>query len=267
MLGIYNLEIHVAHACNLACESCSHYSNHAHKGLVSLEEADAWMGAWSRRIEPQSFSLLGGEPTINPRLPEFVRLARRHWPKAHLRIVTNGFFLDRHPELPVVLREVGNSILDISIHHDAPEYREKLEPIQALAAAWKRDHGIRVEYYVSNGEWTRRYHGYGAAMAPFDDRNPRSSWLNCRAKTCPQLFEASIWKCAPLAYLTMQHARFGLSERWTTYLGYRPLEAGCTDAEMLAFFAREEESACSMCSANPPRFDLPMPIRVHSRTQ
>ena len=53
MRVLRNLEIHAAHACNLACESCSLYSNHAHKGLVSLEEADAWMGGWSGRIAPK----------------------------------------------------------------------------------------------------------------------------------------------------------------------------------------------------------------------
>lgn len=68
MPDIYNLEIHVAHACNLACESCSHYSNHGHKGLVS-------------------------------QLTQFARISRQHWPLSTLRIVANGFFLHRHPEL------------------------------------------------------------------------------------------------------------------------------------------------------------------------
>lgn len=43
MVKIKHLEIHVAHICNLSCESCSHYSNQGHKGLVSLEEAEKWM--------------------------------------------------------------------------------------------------------------------------------------------------------------------------------------------------------------------------------
>src|SRR4051794_20267283 len=47
-----NLELHVAHGCNLTCESCSHYSNQGHTGLVALADADAWMAGWSRRLEP-----------------------------------------------------------------------------------------------------------------------------------------------------------------------------------------------------------------------
>jgi hypothetical protein len=262
---IRNLEIHAAHACNLACESCSHYSNHGHKGIVSLAEAEEWMAPWSGRIAPRVFSILGGEPSIHPDLAAFVELARRHWPRATLRIVTNGFFLHRHPGLPEVLRRDGNAILNLSIHHESPEYREKLAPIMDLVSGWVRTHGIRVEYYQSSRNWTRRYKGFGEAMEPFEDRAPRRSWEVCTAKWCPQVFEGRIWKCAPLAYLPMQHARFGLSAKWAPYLGYRPLVPGCGDEEIDAFFAREEESHCNMCAANPPRFDLPVPIRIHAR--
>src|SRR5262245_16722507 len=100
MQSFRNLEMHVVHSCNLSCESCSHYSNQGHKGMVSLDEAERWMQAWCGRLAPQNFVLLGGEPTIHPKLPEFLVLARRYWPNARLRLITNGFFLHRHPTLP-----------------------------------------------------------------------------------------------------------------------------------------------------------------------
>jgi molybdenum cofactor biosynthesis enzyme MoaA len=90
---VQRVELHVTHACNLTCESCSHYSNHAHRGNLGLEQADRWMGAWSDRITVDQFYILGGEPTIHPHLSKFVVLVRKHWPTAHIRIVTNGFFL------------------------------------------------------------------------------------------------------------------------------------------------------------------------------
>jgi glycosyltransferase involved in cell wall biosynthesis len=42
VLPVGNLEIHVAHACNLRCESCSHYTNQGHQGIVPVEEAERW---------------------------------------------------------------------------------------------------------------------------------------------------------------------------------------------------------------------------------
>jgi len=255
------LEMHVAHGCNLTCESCSHYSNHAHAGIVSVEEADRWMRPWSRRVAVGEFTLLGGEPTIHPELPRFVGLVRRHWPQAHIKIISNGFFLHRHPTLPAVLAADGNAHLVVSIHHDSAEYRERLEPIFALLAEWRRDHRVRVEMRPSQKMWTRRYQGFGDGMLPFEDGDHRASWQACPARYCKQLHDGRIWKCAPLAYLPMQKTKYRLSEKWDPYLAYRPLEPGCSRAELKTFSALEDEAACGMCSSEPRRFELPVPLR------
>ncbi|MEN8131037.1 MAG: radical SAM protein [Pseudomonadota bacterium] len=258
---IPNLEIHVVHGCNLSCDSCSHYSNHGHKGVVSLDEADHWMNLWNRRLAPRTISLLGGEPTIHPHLPEFLILVRRKWPEVRLRLVTNGFFLHRHPALPRVLKNDPNACIDISIHHDAPEYVEKLRSNLDLLMRWIRQYGICVTYSESFKQWTRRYKGFGSKMKPFADGQPRRSWEKCRAKYCPQLFEEKIWKCGPLAYLKLQDATYQLSDEWIPYLRYQPLDPGCTEKELQEFFAREEESYCGMCAAAPQQFGLQIPLR------
>lgn len=265
MLAIGNLEVHVAHSCNLACESCSHYSNQGHKGMLSLEEAERWFGAWSSRIAPSVFSLLGGEPAIHPQLAEFVPLVRQHWPTAKLRLVTNGFLLDRHSSLPARLAEAGDAALIVSVHHRSEAYLARLRPVLALLDRWVSDYGIKVSGYPSDEWWTRRYKGFGAAMEPYTDGNPRQSWEHCPARTCPQIHEGRIWKCAPLAYLGMQDTKYGLSESWSPYLGYRPLDPDCSDAELREFFAREDEAVCGMCPAQPEHFTLPLPFPNHAK--
>ena len=257
--SIRHLEIHLAHGCNLSCESCSHYSNQGHKGLLSLAEADRWLTLWSQRISPATFSLLGGEPTIHPELTEMMVVARRHWPAAHLRLVTNGFFLYRHPDLPIFLQNDPNACIYLSIHHDSAEYLDRLRPVETLLKNWTDDYGVRVEIHHSFKNWTRRYHGIGSSMEPFKDDQPRRSWENCPARYCPQLFEGAIWKCGPLAYLKLQNAKYRLSESWKPYLHYQPLQPDCSDAQLSEYFDREEEPFCRMCSANPEWFELPMP--------
>jgi len=260
MKSIPHLEIHLTHGCNLSCESCSHYSNQGHKGILSLAEAEHSMTLWHHRLIPHTFSLLGGEPSIHPDLPEFVLLARRVWPNAHLRLVTNGFFLHRHPALPAILQRDPNTSIYLSIHHDGPEYAEKLQPVMALLKNWVRNYRIRVNIYLSFKHWTRVYRGSGNTMEPFKDEQPRQSWECCPAKYCPQLFEGKLWKCAPLAYLKLQDAKYRLSDSWKPYLQYQPLESNCTDEQLEEFFQREEESFCGMCPANPERFRLPVPF-------
>ncbi|MBC7602719.1 MAG: radical SAM protein [Ramlibacter sp.] len=256
-----NLEIHVAHACNLTCESCSHYSNQGHKGVVSLEEAERWMQLWEGRIEPQVLSLLGGEPTIHPQLPKFVDLTARYFPTSQLRLVTNGFFLHRHPTLPLAIKAHPNARVALSVHHDDPAYREKLKPVFELLQSWVREHGMRGRTNLSYTNWTRRYKGFGAEMEPFEDGQPRASWSVCPARNCVQLFEGRLWKCGPIAYLGMQNKRHGLSSKWDPYLAYQPLDATCTDDQLTEFVARRDESCCGMCPAKPERFKLPIPLR------
>ena len=195
---------------------------------------------------------------MHPQLADFVRMSRKNWPEAELRLITNGFLLRRHPDLPAALRDTGTRLF-LTVHHDSPQYREKIQPIVDLVETWVRSHAIRVEYLHSYANWTRRYKGSGSAMEPFDDRQPRVSWENCVAKGFYQLFEGQIWKCAPLAYLRLQAAKYDLSEQWRPYLQYQPLPPNCTSEELAAFFAKEDEPCCGMCASKPEHFELPLP--------
>jgi hypothetical protein len=258
---VAHLELHVTHACNLACENCSHYSNYNHRGHLALTEADRWMGLWSHRVQVNEFHLLGGEPTIHPELPDFVSLVRRHWPDSYIRIRTNGFFLHRHPRLPALLAADGRTAISLAVHHDSPEYRERLRPIFDLVENWRRDYGVVTDVDQSFADWTRRYEGFGAKMQPFEDGAPRASWEICPARFCRQLFEGKLWKCAPLTYLKMQKAKFGISEKWDFYLRYEPLHPTCSNLALDEFIAREDEAYCGMCSARRRPLELPIPIR------
>ena len=218
------------------------------------------MALWSRRVAVGEFHLLGGEPTIHPELADFVRLVRRRWPETVIRIRTNGFFLHRHPELPALVASDGRSEICVSVHHDSAEYRERLRPMFELIERWERDFGIRVSVAQSFANWTRRYHGHGDAMEPLEDGAPRTSWEICPARRCKQLFEGKIWKCAPLAYLKLQKARYRLSPKWNSYLSYEPLDPACSNRELDAFIAKEDEAVCGMCPAQRRPFALPVPL-------
>jgi len=253
------LEIHVCHACNLTCESCSHYSNQGHKGMLDLDDANTWMAAWSRRIRPDRLTLLGGEPSLHPRLTEIIRLARRHWPTTDLFLTSNGFFLHRHEDLPRALRETGAK-LTVSLHHTSPEYQEAFATITALLKKWAELEGVNVQVWDSAGTWTRRYRGFGSSMQPYADGRPRDSWSICPARHCMQLHQGKLWKCPPIAYLGMQNDRHHLGEEWAPYLRYRPLDLSCSARELADFCRREEESICGMCPAEAEPFELPSPL-------
>lgn len=250
MIECRNLELHVAHGCNLSCTSCAHYSNHHHSGMLSLATAREWLSAWSQRLRPRQFSLLGGEPALNPALPQFVWLAPEMFPDSKLILVSNGFLLKRYPQLPVALRGTGTT-LHISIHSGSDEYQQRLEPVRELITDWKHRWGIAVNWRESFRTWTLRYHGFGKDMKPFDDRDPEASWRTCPAKWCLQLHEGKLWKCPAIAYLRKQNERFTLSNEWQEYLKYTALASDCSDQRLRKFISERAEPICGMCPAQP----------------
>jgi organic radical activating enzyme len=257
------LEIHLSHACNLTCDSCSHFSNYHFSGVLSLETAESWYRPWASRLRPGMFSLLGGEPTINPRLCDHILLARRYWPISRIRVVTNGLLLHKHPTLPEILKRAGNSLLQISKHYDSQEFENLFAKTVELANSWKTKYGIPITIKDSVSKWTQRYRDEGGELRPFADGDPRKSWEVCRCRNCKQLFEAKLWKCPILAYLPMLHKKRGLSSDWDPYLGYQALQPDCTQGELETFLAMEDEPYCSMCPAHERQIRKGDPLHRH----
>ncbi len=254
------LEIHAANACNLTCESCSHFSNSGHKGTLSLADADEWMNSWHKRIIPGLFRLLGGEATLNPHLPELIELAAHYWRQSRIGLTTNGFFLHRHPELPAILSR-HRVILRLTVHHQSEEYQAKGREILALINGWRKQYFFELIVEEASERWTRRHRGFGAGVLPFEDDNPRKSWENCPAKNCMQLFRNRLWKCSPIAYLRLQkEAHPGISSLWDRYLRYDGLGPGCSDAELETFIQWQDEGICGMCAMAPKAFEKPSPL-------
>jgi organic radical activating enzyme len=246
-------EIHLAQACNLTCDSCSHYSNYHFSGVLALETAEAWYQKWQHRLRPRKVTLLGGEPAINPKLCEHILLARKYWPNARIRLVSNGLLLHKHPRLPEILKQIGDSELEVSKHHNSPEYEQLFQGVVDLVQGWKAQHGINLVISDSFSNWSRRYLDENGALEPFRDHDPKQSWNICPAKKCMQLHEGKLWKCPILAYLPMMKQKRQLSSEWDFYLSYQGLDATCSSGELDEFLSRREESFCSMC----PSFKRP----------
>ena len=238
-----NLEVHLSHQCNFRCNSCSHYSQYHHTGHLSLTDARFWYQLWSHRLTPTFFSLLGGEPTLNPHFVEHVELAAYYWSKSTIRIVTNGIFLKNHPGLAEVLSKCKDYTLQISLHSNDDKYLEKIGEITSIL----KTQNIRYTLINSYQRWTQRYTEQDSSITPFDDKNPRKSWEICPAKECVQLYHGKLWKCPAIAYLSLMDKKKLLSEAWDQYLTYKPLKYDCKDEELQSFLEKGDEYICGMC--------------------
>jgi len=212
MFSIDQIEFHITHTCNFRCDGCAHYSNYGIKGSIPFSEGSQWLIDWSRRLTPKRFKVLGGEPTLHPELIPYVELVARLWPQASRVLTTNGYFLDRHPQLSEVLSRT-DTLLYLTFHSNDPAYLRKIVPIARQWSELSRYHGFRIEVGDGRENWLKSYKGSGTTMTPYNEGNPRASWEVCISRFCSQLHQNRIWKCPCLAYLNTIADRFELHRR------------------------------------------------------
>jgi hypothetical protein len=250
MIELPNLEFHAAHACNLYCAQCSHYSNFHAGGIVSLEEARANFDAWKGRLAPKRIAILGGEPTLNPELISIIELARQSFPNAEGLFVTNGFFLDRHPDLPRVL--IDNQFrMDVSQHGRAPEYMKRFRLVRQQLRQWRTAYPkLQINIRKSHRGWRQQYRMIDGKPMPFDS-DPRAAWSICLQRTCTQLYKQCLFKCPALAYHAIMSRKLNLDQEpaWQLFRDYQACPPTASDDQVVDFLATEEVPSCALCPA------------------
>ncbi len=246
---IPHLEMDVAYACNLHCDGCTHYSDYSVKGHVDFETGREWLEAWSKKVYPRLFRMLGGEPTLNPRLLDFVKLAHKLWPAAIREVVSNGFFIDRHPGLFEALGETGTA-LQISVHEESDEYLGQIKLDKVREASQKFGFSFTAQYGTDE-DFYRLYQGKGPTMRPFNDKNPAKSAAVCGNTSCTTLHLGRLWKCPPIAFLNNIEERFGLNQvaEWQPYLQHKGLTADATPDQLRRYIGGTQYF-CAMCPAS-----------------
>jgi organic radical activating enzyme len=242
MIPVSSLEWHVSHNCNFSCSGCSDFSNYKHDIRITSEVLESWYAPWHKRILPKTVALVGGEPLLNKDIENIIYTARKYWQQSDLEIVTNGWLLYRYPNLPNVLKDT-QATLYVSKHYASKEYNDKFYNI----LEYLDSKNVRYKIYNNDKTW---FEIYKPNLLPHEDNNPVSSWNNCPTyKDCKQLYDGSIWKCPPIAYINLMSKKYTLDNKWDNYLQYKPLNPSCSDNDIVEFFARGSESVCGMCPA------------------
>lgn len=255
--GHSNLEIQIANGCNLTCQSCSHYTNVGGGKNLDTNTVVSWIKNWNNRVLPENFIIMGGEPTLNKNLISITKASLDLWRFSNIKIITNGYFLEKHPELPKIMHK-SRIFLEISLKSNDSEYLKQIRPVQELIKDWTNKFDIKVAWRSDYENWLKVYHGYGPNILPFKDENPAKSYEVCGQKVCRVLHDGRIWKCPRLAYLHTY--KFKLHEDWDYYLKYKPLDSRCSFKQIKNFFETKEIPECAMCPAKKLKMDLPSPI-------
>jgi hypothetical protein len=85
-------------SCNMNCSGCSHFSPLADRVFADIEQYERDMKQLNHLIKNiKVIRLLGGEPLLHPQVSMFFDSTRNWFPKADIRLTTNGILLSSMP--------------------------------------------------------------------------------------------------------------------------------------------------------------------------
>ncbi|MEN6349073.1 MAG: radical SAM protein [Syntrophomonas sp.] len=137
--------VHIVEHCNLNCQFCDHFAPLAAKEFADIKVFENDFARLSELLDVKvnQIALMGGEPLLHPKLNDFLYVARRHFPKTRLSLVTNGILLLKKTE------DFWKSCRNNNIIITNTKYPIKLDFNKIKKVA--KQYGVRCEYYGGTG--------------------------------------------------------------------------------------------------------------------
>lgn len=198
------LEIHAADHCNLNCANCSHFSPISEPSFCNpdkLAESLVVLGKYERLFD--RVKILGGEPLLNPQLPEIIELTRKNFPHIDIKIATNGILLLNENKVPINFWETlrkNNVTLMITQYPVNVDFQE----IERKCI----EEGIKVS--IKDAKiWRKTLLKDTHEELSFKSRLLKVKY--CLIKYCIQLYDGRLYPCNYVAYINKLNNYFGTS--------------------------------------------------------
>jgi len=95
MLHLDYLEFYISHTCNFNCTGCNRFNNYLFLGHQRWEEQEQTHRKWAKKLKLGEWSIIGGEPTLNPDIIKWMYGLHELWPESEGSIITNASFKKR----------------------------------------------------------------------------------------------------------------------------------------------------------------------------
>ena len=223
---LQRLVVHLTDHCNLNCKGCTHFSNIAEPAFADPDQLEREFEALEHVFSGiTEIYLLGGEPLLHPRVTEFTEIARRHFPRARINLMSNGVLVTRMPP------EFWQAMHDdrIWLVCDLYPIGLQVDEIESLA----RRHGVDLEWTDPRAEFFK---------LPIDlagSQDPTRSFRGCGGvNNCPILRDGCLYPCAYAAYSDLLMKRFGLTGLEPTEGDSIPIDGSSAPWEIFDFLCR-----------------------------
>ncbi len=191
------LEFHLTDHCNLNCSGCGHFSNISPISFADINQYKGDIFRLSKLFHNiHKIRIMGGEPLLHSEVASFIKLTRKAFPRADIRLATNGILLDKASlDFWNTCHETG-AIIDLTVY---PPFYNKVYHWESLSAA----HGV----YLSSLTQKNQFYAH---LDLNGNSNKEKSFLECRKKYyCPFLQNGYIYPCAMPALVHYFNDKFG----------------------------------------------------------
>ena len=260
-------EFYIINVCNLACPGCNRFNDYNFTGYQRWADYADVYREWAQEVDIGSIGILGGEPLLNPTFLDWVQGVNQLWPGRKIRIITNGFRLDRHPNLYPILQQHRNIELWVGIHNK----QHKQEIVQrvrdflsgATTTEFNTDNPYQQYMIITDSRGVRvkiEYNWWfhqGAIVQTETGRTLHQSNVEkahdiCHMKTCHHFIRGALYKCGVAAVLPefdQQHPLELSAEDRELMLSYRPLQISDSDEVKRQFVSKLDQpiDQCRFC--------------------
>ena len=287
------VEFYITNVCNLTCENCNRFNNHNFRGWQRWSDhADVYQ-QWSEYIDLKNIVIMGGEPLLNPTLPEWITGLTGVF-NAGIQILSNGLQLKQNAALYNALAQSIGPNIGISLHNidhfdtirnniknflqtPTEEFGIGINEINSNdpgAYYSLRDvNNVLVRVHLSNSFSNAAVYKNSQGQFTLRDSDPFFAHEACGfAKyKCYHFIRGKLYKCGPVALMPEFDEQFNLdisNEDRQLLHSYQPLTIGHWPNRALEWLAQLDDpiAQCKFC---PTTFNSTMiyPEVKHSKTK
>jgi hypothetical protein len=264
-------EFYITNVCNLTCTGCNRFNNYKFKGFQRWADYKEEYTQWSKELQINTIGILGGEPLLNVDFMLWLQGIRELWPTTNIRVITNGFYLNKIVGLYDYINSQKLTELWIGIHNKM--HKEKILKnienflVGPLTYEFNKDNIYQQYMWVTDSNGVRLKVEYnwwfhqGAIVNTETGKTLHNSDITkahniCHSKTCHHLMNGKLYKCGAVALFPefdKQHSLELSSEDRELMNSYRPLSV--TDSrEIKANFINNLKNSIPQCKFCPEEY-------------
>ena len=225
MTKIEYVEFYITNVCNLACNGCNRFNNYKFKGFQRWADHQDEYKQWSKELQFGSIGILGGEPLLNTDFMLWLQGIRHLWSTTVIKVVTNGFYLNKVAGLYDFINSDRKTELWIGIHNKM--HKEKIMHnieqllVGPLLREFNNDNPYQEYMWITDANGVRvkvEYNWWfhqGAVVQTETGKTLHNSNVNnahqiCHSKTCHHFMNGKLYKCGAVALFPEFNRQYNL---------------------------------------------------------